>query len=176
MPGPSNSHDSVDGPPEESVSQPGDQSPVQSGGEQAATKRKENWFLRWWNEGVDKRNSSREALPWIVAFFFSGGPPQMHEIRNISLGGVHIYTDERWHRGTIVRMTLSDRRELVGSKSITVNAMVVRSTSDGVGFQFIFIPEPKRGRRAVPVDPGPLVNVTRTQFKEFLHALKTAAG
>lgn len=175
MLGPSNSHESMDEPQEESVSEP-DQHPVQSGDEQGAIKRKENWFLRWWNEGVDKRGSSRESLPWIVAFFFSGGPPQMHEIRNISLGGVHVYTDERWHRGTIVRMTLSDRRELVGSKSITVNAMAVRSTSDGVGLQFIFIPEPKRRRGALPIDPGPLVNVTRTQFKEFLHALKTASG
>lgn len=147
----------------------------QSGSRQRTIQPKWNWFVRWWNEGVDNRSTPRETAPGVVAFFFSGGPPEAHPLRNISLGGAFVYTDEHWYRGTILRMTLSDQRDPVGLKSITVNAMVGRSSSEGVAFQFIFVPERKQRRDEPASDTGPLVNVTRTQFKEFLRSVKTAA-
>lgn len=145
----------------------------QSAPKQDVIKPQENWFLRWWNEGLEKRSSPRESVPWIAAYFFSGGPPKARKIRNVSPGGAFVDTEERWYRGTIVRMTISDRRELVGPKSITVNAMVGRSTSDGLAFQFIFMEEKKRGRGGPTPYSGLLVNVTRTQFADFLSSVRT---
>jgi hypothetical protein len=115
-------------------------------------------------------------MPWIVAYFFNGGPPVPNSIRDISLDGMFLYTTERWYLGTIVRVTLSDQRLPSAVRSIAVNAMAVRWAEDGVGLCFIFQkekprqPKPRRGS-SPPVDDGPLVNVTRSQLKEFLERL-----
>jgi hypothetical protein len=115
-------------------------------------------------------------MPWIVAYFFNGGPPVPNSIRDISLDGMFLYTTERWYLGTIVRVTLSDQRLPSAVRSIAVNAMAVRWAEDGVGLCFIFQKEkprnqkPRRGASPTEED-GPLVNVTRSQFKEFLERL-----
>ena len=136
---------------------------------------RKNWLARWL-EPPDPRYSKRESMPWIVAYFFNGGPPVPNSIRDISLDGMFLYTTERWYLGTIVRVTLSDQRLPSAVRSIAVNAMAVRWAEDGVGLCFIFQkekprqPKPRRGS-SPPVDDGPLVNVTRSQLKEFLERL-----
>jgi hypothetical protein len=159
-----------------------DQAPKSGDGQQTASPAetivspKKNWLQRWWDmDSAEKRSSPRETLPSIVAFYFSGGAPVPHGLRNISLDGAFVYTDERWFPGTIVRMTLADHREPSASRSITLNAMVVRSENDGVGFQFFFMKEKNQRRREPPAKDSPLVSVTKTQHREFLESVKTAA-
>lgn len=133
---------------------------------------KKSWLARWL-EPPDPRYSQRESLPWIVAYFFNGGAPTPNTIRDISLDGMFLYTSERWYPGTVIRVTLSDRRLPSAVRSIAVNAMAVRSDEDGVGLCFIFEEEKPRkqksgrGNRSSEED-GPLVNVTQKQLKEFL--------
>jgi hypothetical protein len=64
-----------------------------------------------------------------------------HEIQNISSTGFYLLTEERWHLGTIITMTLQ-RTSPASEKSpeenhISVRSKVVRIGTDGVGFAFI---------------------------------------
>jgi hypothetical protein len=106
-------------------------------------------FLSWLYpdlhlERVEKtRRESRAAPrlpdPGLVAYFFTGGSPRPHEVKNISVTGFYMFTDERWLPGTIIRVTL----QIVGttgehpSDTITVHSRVVRWGIDGGGFEFV---------------------------------------
>ena len=88
-------------------------------------------------EPKDPRRAPREELSWLGAYFFTGGKPVAYGIRDISLGGAYVFTEERWYPGTVIRMTLIDRRQPTPDRSFTVNAKVVRAGNDGVGLQFV---------------------------------------
>jgi hypothetical protein len=87
----------------------------------------------------DRRRADRQALPGLIAFFFTGGAPEPQRISNISVTGFYLETEERWMPGTVVRMTL----QKVGSTgegpadTLTVNSRIVRWGPDGEGFEFI---------------------------------------
>lgn len=129
-------------------------------------KPKKSWWQAWKKPEVpeDPRIAFRASLPNLVAYFFTGGHPAAHGVRNISSTGVYVFTDERWYLGTVVRMTLTDQREQTSERSITLNAKVVRWGNDGVGLQFIL-----RSKK----DPPPAENdiaggMTREDVQQFL--------
>jgi hypothetical protein len=109
-----------------------------------------SWLRRLlWRETPDPRSSPRESLPDLVAYFFTGGTPAPHSVRDISTSGLYLVTRERWYKGTVVQMTLSDRRQSTLDRSIAVYAKAVRLGSDGVGFQFILEGEPRHPSKAI---------------------------
>ncbi len=129
-----------------------------------------NWLYCWLTpQKEEMRGAPRENLPWIAAYFFNGGSPAPTAIRNISMNGMFIVTSERWYLGTIIHVTLTDWRMPTPDHTITVNAVAVRWSDDGVGLRFIF----KKPRRGAPT-PGdsPLVDVTQKQLKAFLELYK----
>ena len=87
----------------------------------------------------ERRRAERQSLPGLIAYFFTGGAPEPQRIRNISVTGFFLETEDRWMPGTVVRMTL----QKAGSKgddpsdSITVNSRIVRWATDGEGFEFM---------------------------------------
>lgn len=87
----------------------------------------------------EARAAPRLPDPGLVAYFFTGGSPRPHPVKNISVSGFYMYTDERWLPGTIIRVTL----QIVGSSgddprdTITVHSRVVRWGVDGGGFEFV---------------------------------------
>jgi hypothetical protein len=106
-----------------------------------------NWFTRLLRvDPVDPRNTSRQLLPGLIAYFFTGGTPVGHPVRDVSPTGMFIVTDERWYPGTVVRVTLTDRHNPTAERSITVNAKAVRWGSDGVGLEFV-LDDTNRGKR-----------------------------
>jgi hypothetical protein len=131
-----------------------------------------NWLQRLFKRRPrELRNARREAIPGIVAYFFTGGAPAPHGIRDISTSGVYIFTEERWYLGTIVRITITDRREATAERSITVNAKVVRWGNDGAGFEFV-LREGKDRRRGHVTFDDPTGNVTRGMLQQFLDRVK----
>ncbi len=97
-----------------------------------------NWFKRLLRKApVDPRKAARESLPGLIAYYFTGGTPRGHPVRDISAKGMFIVTDDRWYAGTVLRVTLTDQHDPRVERSITVNAKVVRSASDGVGLEFV---------------------------------------
>jgi hypothetical protein len=127
-----------------------------------------NWFLRLLvGEPPDPRGTSREALPGLIAYFFTGGTPVAHAVQDISESGLYIITKERWYKGTVVRITLTDRRNPIFERSITVNAKVVRWGRDGAGLEFILAGDERRHGKAFELTDQSN-GVDAQQIAEFL--------
>lgn len=104
---------------------------------QKAAKAGKSWFQKLLNpDPPEPRKAAREALHGLAAYFFTGGDPRAHAIRDISATGLYVLTEERWYPGTVVRMTLTDQGKPGSERSLTVHASVVRWGNDGVGLQF----------------------------------------
>jgi hypothetical protein len=140
---------------------------------QVELKAKRNWLQRLFKRGPrELRKARREPISGIVAYFFTGAGPAAHGIRDISALGIYIFTEERWYLGTVIRLTITDRREPVAQHSITVNARVVRWGNDGVGLEFVLLDDNTR-RRGLMVDET-LTSVSRAMVKQFFQRVKTA--
>jgi PilZ domain. len=133
----------------------------------------------WWQkllmgEPEDERKSPREALPGLVAYFFMGGRPLAQQVGNISRSGLYVLTSERWYKGTVVRMTLTNERECSVEKSITLHARVVRFTDDGVGLQFLF-PSKRKNLRGSPAEAhlDSLEGATVEQLEYFISTFRS---
>ena len=110
-----------------------------------------NWFKRlvMGDPPADPRKATRESLPGLIAYFFTGGTPKAHPVRDISTTGMFIITNARWYPGTVVRITLTDRHDPTVERSITVNAKAVRWGSDGVGLEFLLEDTDRRKKKTV---------------------------
>lgn len=122
-------------------------------------------------EPADNRKTVRHPLPGVYAYFFTGGAPVAHGVRDISLTGMYVFTNERWYPGTMVRMTLSDSSERAVGSSITLNTTVVRAGDDGVGLRFVL---EKGNKRQRPVD-GMSFGADIEQIEEFLQRVRQKA-
>jgi hypothetical protein len=143
---------------------------------QKRTKPSRNWFLRLFlGNPPDPRNAPRQVLPGLIAYFFTGGAPVPHEIRDISRSGLYLYTAERWYEGTVIRLTLTDRRQPTVERSITVNTKVVRWGNDGVGLQFIVRNGKDQRRAEIPLIDDLTEGVSRKELDQFLDRLGSSA-
>ncbi len=133
-----------------------------------------SWLQRLlFPEPTERRKAPREALPGLAAYFFTGGIPVAHDVRDISLTGIYVFTTERWYPGTVVRMTLTDCPEPTVERSITLNATVVRWGNDGVGLEFAL--HNGTDRRQGQAD-GMADGVDRMQVDRFIQRLKSTRG
>ena len=159
---------------DQAVSSPGPSAvahPLQTGrNEPEPTK---NWLQRLFKRGPrELRKARREPVSGMVAYFFTGGAPAAHLIRDISSTGIYIFTEERWYLGTVIRLTITDRQGSAAQHSITVNAKVVRWGNDGVGLEFVLTEDNNR-RRSRSVIDDPLASVSRAMVKQFLELVKS---
>ncbi len=95
----------------------------------------------WFKERVvsrDRRRGTRLPAPRLVAYYWDGGAPTSHEIRDISSSGFYLLTDARWFPGTMVTMTLQKTAPSAdGSEQyVAVQSRVIRLGTDGVGLAF----------------------------------------
>jgi hypothetical protein len=88
----------------------------------------------------DRRQAARHKSLPIVAYYWDGEEPMAHGILNASSTGLYLLTKQRWYPNTVVAMTLQRVRADVGDphRTVAVNARVVRSGTEGVGFAFVF--------------------------------------
>jgi uncharacterized membrane protein (UPF0127 family) len=101
-----------------------------------------NWFKRWWFP--DARKAPRQPAPRLSAYYWNGGTPNAHNIRDVSSSGLYLLTEDRWYPGTLILMTLQDLDDTKnGSKPvISVKVRAVRWGDDGVGLQFVLAEDP----------------------------------
>jgi hypothetical protein len=95
-----------------------------------------------------RRSSERHRAPQLEAYYWNGANALPHCVRDISATGAYIVTEERWHPGTVLTVTLQSTDEYIEARpprSITVRSKVVRWGIDGVGFAFVF-----PGRESAP--------------------------
>jgi hypothetical protein len=97
------------------------------------------WFARL--SFKSRRSAERHRAPQLEAYYWNGANAVPHSVRDISTTGAYIVTEERWHPGTVLTVTLQSTDEYIEarpSRSITVRSKVVRWGVDGVGFAFVF--------------------------------------
>jgi hypothetical protein len=98
-----------------------------------------HWFAR--SSSKDRRSAERYREPHLAAYYWTGAEAPPHSVRDISSTGTYLMTEDRWHPGTLLMITLQkpvtagDSRS---SRSIRVQSKVIRSGTDGVGFAFVF--------------------------------------
>ena len=148
--------------------------------EELALKNKKG-FLNWVRrlllpDPAEPRKSQRESLSWLIAYFFTGGTPVAHLVRDVSFTGMYVFTEERWYLGTVVRITLSDRRHPTAERSLTLNARVVRWGDDGVGLQFLLQDGKGRDSALIPTLGDSLDPIGRRQLEQYLERLKTGTS
>jgi hypothetical protein len=105
-----------------------------------------NWFEELM--AGNQQRPQRYVAPRLVAYFWDGGTPTAHYIRDLSSTGMYLLTTQRWYPGTLVTMTLqrTEKDQAGVRQSITVQARVMRSAEDGVGLRFV-VPKTEEGRR-----------------------------
>jgi hypothetical protein len=134
-------------------------------------KPRKSWLQRLLSpEAPQPRKASRESLPGLTAYFWTGGAPVAHNIQDVSPTGLYVVTDERWYPGTVIRMTLTDSSEPTAERSITVNAAAVRWGNDGVGLRFV-VEDGKNQRRG---EVSHVAGVDRKQLDQFFQRLRSA--
>lgn len=86
----------------------------------------------------DRRRGERRGSPSLVAYHWKGFTPCPNHVRDISATGVYVLTDEDWHPGASVDLTLQ-REGLLESQSdrrCTLSARIIRKAGDGVALEF----------------------------------------
>lgn len=130
-----------------------------------------SWLERWLFKALpDHRKASREQAPGLAAYFWTGGTPEAHSIRDISATGLYVVNEERWYPGSLVRITLTkiDSEEESRDRSITVQARAVRKGDDGVGLEFVVQDPPRLRRRQASIIEG----ADNKQLAEFLKRIR----
>ncbi|MFY9939485.1 MAG: PilZ domain-containing protein [Silvibacterium sp.] len=105
-----------------------------------------------WLWTSDRRAAKRHTMPSLAAYYWNGGNSKAHTVRDISLTGLFLVTEERWYPRTLVRVTLqkTDGADDDTQRSITVESMVVRWGSDGVGLELLPPDSPNSNRDLTP--------------------------
>ena len=96
-----------------------------------------SWFGKLMSH--DRRKARRHEVSALAAYYWDGGAPVAHRIRDISSAGFYLLTEQRWYVGTLVTMTLqwTGSADTGSERSIGVQAKVVRTCADGVGLAFV---------------------------------------
>lgn len=103
--------------------------------------------------GKERRNAERQPSPGLAAYYWNGGSPTEHAIRDISSTGLFLMTQERWYPGTLLVMTLQKRDRSVDDpeRALSVQSKAVRWDIDGVGLEFVLpdFNDPRRGQNVL---------------------------
>jgi hypothetical protein len=131
--------------------------------EMTDTRPPRGWLERWWSP--DPRKAPREQAPGLAAYYWTGGPPTPHEIKDISSTGLYVVTEERWYPGTLILMTLQNTAfgPEVSERTICVHSRAVRWGKDGVGLQFVLEKDS---------DDGSMAAADRKALDRFLSRLR----
>lgn len=126
-------------------------------------------WLDWLLSEERRQGRRRKSLP-LVAYYWDGANPIAHQVRDASPTGMFLLTEHRWYPGTVLAMTLQhtavDAED--PQRAIAVNARVVRTGDDGVGFEFI-LPEKEKELQQLAGMPAPMINKKR--MKSFMDHL-----
>jgi hypothetical protein len=133
-----------------------------------------SWLERWWSPDPRKapelRKASRDAVPGLAAYYWTGGAPKAHPVRDVSSLGLFVVTEERWYPGTLILMTLQELESgtQIVEHSVSVHSRAVRWGDDGVGLQFIPQDAPPAVKGMNPLVHG----VDKKELERFLEKIR----
>jgi len=104
------------------------------------------WFEEFMSR--ERRRVPRYLAPRLVGYYWDGGAPKAHCIRDISFTGLYLMTEQHWYPSTVVTMTLqrTEPGDAGAKRSIAVHMKVIRSEVDGVALVFL-LPQPQDAQR-----------------------------
>lgn len=123
----------------------------------------------------DQRKQQRQPLPPLVGYLGATNASKPYDLGDISLSGFCLLTNERWIPGTEMPVTLR-RMNLLPEEELdcfTVQATVVRSGENGVGFSIVLSEEESNAAYGNSLR---VRWVTRAEMEQFLHRLKGQPG
>ncbi|HMG85338.1 MAG TPA: PilZ domain-containing protein [Terracidiphilus sp.] len=123
----------------------------------------------------DQRKQERLPTPPLVGYLGTACASKPYDLGDISLTGFCLLTGERWIPGTEMPITLH-RTNLPAQDdkdSFTVQATVVRSDGEGVGFSIVLSEEESN---AVHGNPLRVKWMTKQEMAQFLARLKAQPG
>ncbi len=129
-----------------------------------------NWLSRFlFPDPPDPRLGQREPPPGLTAQIWTGEVLQPYKIRDISKTGLFVETEQRWYRGTLIRVRLTkvSPEGYHEERTITVQMRVARLAGDGVGLQFVPPSDQDLRRGRVSSMEG----ASNKQLEEFLEWL-----
>jgi Flp pilus assembly protein TadG len=98
-------------------------------------------FLAWLKRAIREQRATRHSNPNLGAFYWDGGAPEKHLVKNISLTGAYLYAQKAWCVGTVLTVTLQEDLSADGNPAtpsfVCVRCSVVRDDGEGVGVKFI---------------------------------------
>lgn len=122
----------------------------------------------------ERRKGDRVPAPELAAFFWTGGTPLEHRIRDISSTGLYLIAEDAWYPGTMMMITLQnkDASEDDPERAIVIQARVVRKGDDGAGLFFVFpdSDDPRRGQNLLKS------GVDRKTLNRFLKGFLSESG
>jgi len=87
----------------------------------------------------------------MVAYYWTGGVPQAFDVKVVSPVGAYLVTSDRWHPGTVLRLTfqygaISSQGSTEGEEAtvLMVRARIVRIGVDGVGVRLVYLNKQER--------------------------------
>jgi PilZ domain len=95
---------------------------------------------RSWLRALRARDARRAARypandALVAYYYWDGGGPIAHPVRDISSSGLYLQTDARWYPGTVVRVTLQGVGE--NPACVEIPAKIVRWDAEGLALVFI---------------------------------------
>ncbi len=122
----------------------------------------------------DRRRSDRMEAPELAAYFWTGGTPLEHRIRDISATGLYLITEDTWFPGTMCMITLQnkDAAEDDPHRAVVIQTRVVRRNEDGVGLLFLFSDSNEVRRGQNPLRGG----TDRKTVEKFLKGFLSDSG
>ncbi len=129
------------------------------------------WFRR--SPASERRKAKRQKISGLVAYYWDGGAPQAHAIRDISSTGLYLLTDQQWYPGTLLTMTLQKTTDSGAGPdlAIAVQTRVMRQGTDGVGFAFVALQNLKQHRG----ESNMRSTADKKELEEFLQRLHGAS-
>jgi hypothetical protein len=112
-------------------------------------------MLRWLRQFFDRRWYERTVASDVIAYYWEGGQPTRHTVRDVSISGAYIEADVQFYVGTFLMLTLqrgADHEDPVAC--VTIPCEIVRRGPDGMGVKFMLTRREERlGLRQI-VDPA----------------------
>lgn len=119
----------------------------------------------------DQRLSNRHSMPPVTAWLGMVRSSKEYKVGDISVAGFYMLTEERWIPGTSFPITLERTDESNLGKMLTVQATVVRTGSDGVGFSFV----PNAAELTADGQTDTNIRIDLTKLAQFLKGLPMSA-
>ena len=131
-----------------------------------------NWFRSL--SSTERRSAERQTAPDLCVYYWSGTGAATHEIRDVSDTGLYVMDMHPWFPGTQIMMSLqrTDRAEGDPMQSITVNGVVVRRDTDGMGIYFL----PQQTSHARNAHAHIAAGATKAGLQQFLAGARSTGG